>query len=54
MHVYCVDCINYINVESCMEDDVGVQLCSDCPCDGCECRNPEDSMSIKIRPKYEI
>jgi hypothetical protein len=45
-HVYCLEC-NYFQGIPC------TQQCFDCPCNGCECRNPEDSMDDDVRPKYK-
>lgn len=50
-HVYCTNCINIDSVLKCIESET--EDCSNCPCNGCECRNPEDSFPFIERPKYK-
>jgi hypothetical protein len=57
-HVYCTDCENFEkslfylmgskeSAKNCRDN-----ICTDCPCKCCECRNPEDSFRYEERPNY--
>ena len=51
-HVYCTHCVNFDAVLECIESEPKTIRCEDCPCMGCECRNPEDSYWFEVRFKY--
>lgn len=51
-HVYCLDCKHFKGIDF----DMGIncdRICINCKCNGCECRDPEDSMLIEDRPNYK-
>ena len=52
-HVYCTNCIHIQSNLNCIKNN-GDNSCEYCPCDGCECVNPEDSTRFEERYNYKI
>lgn len=55
-YVYCTDCVNYkYTNDYCMMENCCNQennYCKDCPCEGCNCLDTEDSRPFSERPNY--
>lgn len=51
--VYCTKC-EYFDCTDVNTCNYGSRKCKKCFCNGCECRDPEDSIDISIRKQYKI
>ena len=54
--VFCINCINYESLIKKQATFFGcnTELCSRCPCFGCDCYEPELNRKIQDRPLFVI